>query len=127
LGALVWTFKKVFIPRINEVYFKRDEYINKYARDTEKLNKEIDEIKNKIETIKNEEVDKTTKTIKEVIKKTNYLLDNSLKTIKEENEMILNGMRTKFNEDIKNINKLAKFDIEKTAECVIDRIFNEHF
>jgi F0F1-type ATP synthase membrane subunit b/b' len=123
---LTLAFKKVFIPKINNIYLKRNDHVNKYIKGAEVLEAEILVLKEKVTKIKSEELENTSKIIRRAIKSADEVLNNHMEAIKEENEAIINGTRAKFTREMKDLENSMKINVEKIAESVIDRMFNEH-
>lgn len=124
LCALVYTFKNVFIPRMNDIISKRDEYISKYNKQAENIEKEIVTLQKNIEDVKRATAKKTEETLKRAIKSGDEIVNSQLNAIKEENLALINGTRSRLTEEMKNIEKNSKIAIDEIAHKMFDRLFS---
>ncbi len=125
LALLVIVFKKVFIPRMNNIISKRDEYIDRYAKNTESLSCEIKTLEEQINNIKRDEAVKVTEIIQNATKTSSEMVKSQVNALKEENESLINGTRNRLNDELRNMEHASKIDIEVTAKCVFKKIFDQ--
>jgi F0F1-type ATP synthase membrane subunit b/b' len=126
LVVLIYAFKNVFIPKMDDIYSKREDYISKHIKGAEILEAEILILKKKMDEIKADEIDRTSKIIRKAIKNSNEILNSHVRAIKEENDAGINGVRARLLEEMKSLESSMKESIEKTAKSIVSRLFDEY-
>ena len=122
--VLIVAFKRVFIPRVNDLIRKRDETIEKSRESILKLETEIQNLEKKINEIKMSELKRSAEIINAATHKSTKILNEQLMILKDENEELLTGMRKRFKNDKASIDSTYKVQIDETVQAVFDRLFS---
>jgi len=123
LGILVFLFKKTFIPRMNNLINKRDSIIEEGKASISILELEISSLKDEINSIKNQELKQTSKIIKDSVIKSEKILEEQLKFIKNENTELLHAEKLKFNSEINSLETSLKSQVENSSKVFLDKLF----
>lgn len=110
---------------MNDILTKRDDYINKYNNQADIIDNEIKTVRDKIALLKQETAQRTNDIIRNAIRNADETVNNQLSAIKEENEALINGMRTRLTEEMKNIGKTSKINTDEIAHKIFDKLFKE--
>lgn len=120
---LITLFKKIFVPRMNNSLNKRDSVIEDGKESVSKLKAEILALENEINSIKNQELRQTSKIVKDSIIKSEKILEEQLRFIKDENTELLHAERLKFKSEINSVETSLKDQINNSAEMLLKKLF----
>lgn len=123
---LIFLFKKVFIPRMNSLLSKRDSIIEDDKESISNLKTEILALENEINSIKDRELNQTSKIVKDSIIKSEKVLADQLKFIKDENTELLHAERLKLKSEINSLESSLKNQIENSANMFLNKLFLRH-
>ncbi len=121
--VLTALFKKIFIPRMNNLLNKRDSVIEDGKETVSKLKSEILALENEIKSIKEQELKQTSKIVKESIVKSEKILEEQLKFIKDENTELLHAERLKFKSEINSLETCLKDQIGNSSKILLKKLF----
>lgn len=88
------------------------------------IEREIATVKKNIDYIKQEEEKKTDEIIKRAIKNADEMLNNQLRAVKEENDVLINGTRARLTEELKHIETMANVNIDEIAGEIFNSLFS---
>ncbi len=123
LCVLIYAFKNVFVPRMNDIISNRDEYIDKYNKQAENIEKDVLSLKKNIENNQKATTKKTKETLEKAIKNGEEIVNSQLSAIKKEHLALINGTRSRLREEMKNIEQNSKTIIDEIAHKMFDKLF----
>ena len=123
---LIALFKKIFVPRMNNSLNKRDSVIEDGKESVSKLKAEILALENEINSIKNQELRQTSKIVKDSIIKSEKILEEQLRFIKDENTELLHVERLKSKSEINSVETSLKDQINNSAETLLKKLFSRN-
>jgi F0F1-type ATP synthase membrane subunit b/b' len=124
LACLVLFCKKIFIPKMNKMIARRDNYIQKQVQIYEKLEAEIEEIKRETERIRIESGDEVSGIVRRASKKSEATMAEQIAAIDKENEDMMNGIKYRLREELQSIESVFKSQIEINSELIFNKIYN---
>lgn len=122
---LVFVFKKYFIPRMDKLILKRNDYIEFCKNDINKIELDLSDLEKEIKNIKELEIKKTSEILKKAVKKSETILSEQLEIAQEENECMIQGTRKRMNDEIQSLESTFKIQIDITSQIVFDKLFSQ--
>jgi F0F1-type ATP synthase membrane subunit b/b' len=121
--VLVVFLKRLIIPRVNGVISRRDAFMAKEKTLIENAEAEIARMEAEIERLKEDRLKSVSAIMKGAIEKSDVTLREQVGLIKAENDVIINEVRRKLNDELSNLESALKMQIDTTAQIIFERLF----
>ena len=125
LSILLYAFKKIFIPKINNLINQRSDYIKSLKTEITNLEQQIASLSEKLDGIKKAKITEENKIIDQAREQCNLELKQQLEELNKENEANLKKIQQESINSINNLEKSMNSQIEELSSALFKKLFPE--